>query len=1415
MLKKILSLCLCAAMLLGLLPLFQVRASGGELEVYSGGSPVSQVTLQENETVLVSALLKNSASGTYQWQIQISKDTWANIVGSTAGDLNLRYAMIATMLQDGQATIRCRFTPVGEAPIYSNGVTVTVENAPVEQPGVHSAAPRVMAGAVSAQHDPDDEVRALQETEDVKKTYDIVIQYRFEDNTIAGDSYTATLAEGTSFSTTVNFPTVQGYLPYVGEIQQNSIDLNYTSVNNDVTILVTYKPTNVNYIVRHYQQNVNDDQYILNATEEKQGLTGSQVPELAKSYDGFYALIYERPEIAADGSTVIDIYYDRYYYLMKFQLDGGYGTEPVYVRYGAEIGTVAQPQKAGYTFGGWAETESGIATKLPQTMPAGNRTYYALWTPADTAKVTVVFWGENGNDEDYSYLAEHTKVLHLKPGTEFTYTEGEMLICGKEVHIHETQCLKCGKEAHSHSAIGGSCYTKICEVENHSHGTGCYDGVGAQQSVYTRLPSNPSNGMVYDHWVYQELIYIGGLWYHYSGSTASGSIAPTTCGKEESNHTHGEGCYQLSCTTEAHSHGGDCYGCGKEAHTHHSGCYEQGAGLDSKLWKFIKSDTIKVAADGSSVVNVYYDRTEFTLHFRKANSESDDYGTIQGKWGRDIRSKFEEKNNKSGTALWSTQKSGRGPWTGFLDKMPSENRTYYANSSTGNTHIAVYYGESLDGEGDTLLYTSRVIYDGRLVVTQEDKVEIEGFTYKYGTANQEAFHGAKFYYTRNSYTLTFHDGYNAVKNETVKYEAPLGQYADYVPEVPAAYEPGSVKFGGWYQNPQCTGAKYELNGKKMPANDIILYAKWVPVERTVTFYLDAAAYEAGKKLESHPDRTVLHGSKLTPEPAEPQNGGYTFVGWFYQENGQEKAFDFANMEVRKNLQVYGKWSSNTLKEYTVIYKLKGSDTEIAERTVSSGLAGTTKTVEPKGGTELKEGYQEGYFPTVKSKSLLLDINSEDLTVVFEYVPMSPLPYTVKYLEKETGTNLIEDKVVSDNRKAVVTETFVKIEGYMPDAYQKRLVVTADGENVLYFYYTEDDSHAFYTITHYTQGSDGESWERHAFSQAIGDIGTHYTASPMTISGYTYKKIKYVVDGEEVTDITTAGAKLTENGLEINLYYIPNSYPYQVRYLEQGSGKVLHDPKNGIGVFGQSITETAIDIQGYCKVAPSSVTLPIQIETGSTPRLNIITFYYEEQKNTIDYVAVGPTGATNFGSVTPERETVYTFTGTAAGSTAVAASGFRFAGWYLDEDCTQAVPTDWVTGGKIEPRKSTTIDGKDAYQQTTYYAKFIPDTADLTITKMGCQDIDAHQSFVFLVTGPNGYQHQVVIVGNGSVTIKGLQLGTYTVHEVSNWSWRYEVEAQEIKLVAGAANIVTMKNNRTDGSWLDGNDYKQNIFKGKC
>ena len=1464
--KRILALALCLGLLAGMVPAYAfepgLEPDVSTLALMLEEDAVEAVELPENEKTVLTA--DPADAETYQWQIRVmeSPELWVDIFGQTEAECNLSYPMVANLLdENGQAYVRCRSVIGGET-ILSEPVVVTVTEPtvielpeepvvaivtepavvelpeePVEEPEAPAATEEPEVPAATEEPEtpapteepeapaPTEEPEAPAATEEPEApapteepaaegedasgeeagavdystpvvhgyslkrmllanetptpaTYNVVVHYVFENGEMVADPYTASLAAGSSFSATVTFPVVQGYLPYVGEATEtsSSIELNYTNIQEDHTITVVYKPTNVDYTVIHYQQNVDNDQYTEVGRETRQGLTNSPVPEVAWDKDddtennpeGFYSLLYEKPAIAADGSTVVEVYYDRIYSLMLFDLDGGYGVEPIYARYGTPIGDVGTPTKAGYTFKGWSE-DGTTGVDLPDKMPAGNKTYKALWQPDDTAKVTIVFWGENADDEEYSYI--QSGVVQATPGSEFTYTGDGILVCGKEAHTHSDACgLNC---THTHHEV--ACY---------SAGKGLVEKVPSQtpthigDGIYTYTTSNWFGSTTHYY------VLIGSTWYCGSSSDWFGNISATDTVE-----------ITLSCS---HAHDDSCYSCGEQAHTHDSSCYMGGAGLDSKLWTFVRSDTVTVAADGSSVVNVYYDRTEkaltFKYDYRNGNYQATEI--ITAKWGANIKNQYEAVAENAGSTFWSAKSSGGGPYTNYFGVMPETSATYYNRGSSGNEGTMTYYGEDLNGAYTVKLFEVSGV--GGYTVTSEDRYEFEGFTYHHGTSNGSSCSGAAFYYTRNSYTLTFNDGYEDVKTESVKYEAPLSNYQDYRPAVPSAYEPGSVTFGGWYLNPECTGAEFKLTEHTMPANNMILYAKWVPVIHTVEFYLDKAALEAGTKLDTHRDQTVSHGSLVDPAPEAPVNGSYTFVGWFYLDNGVEKAFDFANMPVNKDLKVYGKWSSNTLMEYTISYKLQGTDTEIAARTTGSGLAGVTKTFEAKGGADLYDGYQEGYFPVVKSHSLTIDIDDEgNNTFTFWYVQRDAVPYTVKYLNKVTGESVSPEKTVNDNRKAVVTETFKPIPGYMPDAYQKRLVVSAEegAVNEIIFYYTKDTTHAYYKITHYTQNTNGATWTEYASSQAVGDIGTTYTADPLTIPGFTYDS---TVEG------TVASGKLTAGGLELKLYYTRNEYPYQVRYLEQGTGKTLANPKGSKGRYGEVISEEAIPVPDYDPVAPTSQTLNIRIEESQTEaKLNVITFYYQEKTVAIHYQVVGPDGC---GTVVPASETVKVLNGIANGSTATARSKeYRFVGWYSDADCTNRVSAD----SKYVPEK---VDGKNV--AATYYAKFEPNQGSLTIEKTVKGGVE--QDFIFDVTG-GGKTYTVVIScdadGQGSTTIQGLTAGSYTVAERTGWSWKYECEgdaSKDVTVPGGGAGTVSFTNEKTS-NWFGASDKADNVF----
>ena len=317
------------------------------------------------------------AAEAYQWQIS-ADGVWANIVGDSAAEIALTYAKIQNALSGGAAIVRCALTRGGEVS-YSPEAIVAVDMTPkTETTTVEETIPAVSYYAPAAQS----QARALNayvlEANDTPSTYTILINYIFADGKQAAPSWSATVATGSTYTQDIQSPVVVGYTP--------SETVVHVDTSEAKTYTVTYQPAEVEFTVKHFQQNVTNDNYTLVNTETKKGFTESAVGEgLAKTdYTGFYSLLYDTTTtIAADGSTVVEVYYDRYYYLMNFNLDGGYGVEPIYARFGAPI-SVDTPTKPGYTFDGWDKT-------IPATMPAQNTSYTASWKIGESG-FTVVFW---------------------------------------------------------------------------------------------------------------------------------------------------------------------------------------------------------------------------------------------------------------------------------------------------------------------------------------------------------------------------------------------------------------------------------------------------------------------------------------------------------------------------------------------------------------------------------------------------------------------------------------------------------------------------------------------------------------------------------------------------------------------------------------------------------------------------------------------------------------------------------------------------------------------------------------------------------------------------------------------------------------------------------------------------------------
>lgn len=160
------------------------------------------------------------------------------------------------------------------------------------------------------------------------------------------------------------------------------------------TYIASWTPrTDIPYRVAHYIQRVADaGGYLLSGDEAVQnfyGATGSTITPVPLSdpgltYTGTVKVngqTVANPTIAADGSTIVELYYDRNAFNVTWNANGGAledpGATPSRVVYGARLSAPAVANGKHELLGWFTDAECTVP--MPELMPAEDLTLYAKW----------------------------------------------------------------------------------------------------------------------------------------------------------------------------------------------------------------------------------------------------------------------------------------------------------------------------------------------------------------------------------------------------------------------------------------------------------------------------------------------------------------------------------------------------------------------------------------------------------------------------------------------------------------------------------------------------------------------------------------------------------------------------------------------------------------------------------------------------------------------------------------------------------------------------------------------------------------------------------------------------------------------------------------------------------------------------
>ena len=396
------------------------------------------------------------------------------------------------------------------------------------------------------------------------------------------------------------------------------------------------------------------------------------------------------------------------------------------------------------------------------------------------------------------------------------------------------------------------------------------------------------------------------------------------------------------------------------------------------------SKDVKISGDGSTIINVYYDRVLCTVNFYAYESTGWLGGgswniikTVTGLYGANLPKGAWDTSTYS----WKSRKSD-GSGCVLLTSFDFETAGYAKNqgnvSEKGIVTTCNFYGSQQSGSGKINYYNEQA--DGSYVLAQsittrngtltvhEKFAGYDLYKYSKGNVNGESAaywndlsskynvsDGDDIDHERNqpiniasklkTYSLSYYNYNKVTKTEkSIKYTASLKSYANYTPAKPSEL-PSYYVFGGWYKDKACT-TKFDFNTEKMPNANVQIYAKWTAQKINLTFNLNTPD-GTSKVVNRDVDAGTIANTVL---PSATTTSDYSFAGWYYADgNGNitKDAFN-ANEAITKDTSVIGKWLYNG--RLTVIYDPGTEGTKATVPTDSNIYAGGAKVTVAKNAT---------------------------------------------------------------------------------------------------------------------------------------------------------------------------------------------------------------------------------------------------------------------------------------------------------------------------------------------------------------------------------------------------------------------------------------------------------------------------------
>ena len=820
----------------------------------------------------------------------------------------------------------------------------------------------------------------------------------------------------------------------------------------------------------------------------------------------------------SDGTTYLYPVVEKGHWI-EFNSNGGSYVAPLFVAKNAQLSSLPEPTKHGYSFDSWY-TDKEMTNKFESDNDlSDDLTLYAKWNPSSNVSYTVIHWLENADDDNYSLAASESKSGITGSKTEATAKTYVGFTSPAAKDIEQETIAGDG------STIVNVYYKRnMYEVKFSSYSYTDWRGHSHPGTEYTSLRITAKYGAnISDKWPtyngsstwstndnenkgpYQvniQTMPLGGANF-YGPKTGRGSetayyyVESLTGGKYELHHSDTTPGTGYSVTDE------DRYPI--TGFTFKTYTAEQGGNwFDGYYEKY----------DGA---RFYYTRNSYNIVFINGGAEDK---TLSKKYQQDISDANYTPTAPAGKvgyefAGWYDNELCEGTAYNFTSKtMPANNITLYAKWVE-----PVHKVEFLVDNKVVTEWTKTDVAHNSTISDLPTPTSSNGDTFLgWVDANRKPFHPStkitgdlKLYAkfgnkTGYSVTYNYKNGSNLVTDPSKYAEGAFATVFDGPDTAPA-----NKVFLGWTTKETGTTVEYYPNSSIKITGNVTLYAVYGDKAKTVTLTYNANFPDADPKtapitgLKNNGLVDLLSYDKLVKDKLLPERKGYTFTGWNTQEDGHGTSFAAGTSaarvdKVEPNV-LYAQWKKTTIDEEVIVTITGNSDTKVYNGSEQSVIGYTTDVGDKAITVTLKETGKD---------------TAKGTNVGTYWMGLTPESFAV------TSSTYTKIKVVVNDGKLEITPITDEV------------TVTINGNTDTKVYNGSEQS-----VSGYTTDVDGktisvalkEGSKAEAKGINVGKYDMHLTAADFTVSSTNYSNINVVVnDGYlEITPITeTATVTITGN-----------------------------------------------------------------------------------------------------------------------------------------------------------------------------------------------------------------------------------------------------------------------------------------------